>query len=200
MTDWRKPANWVLISLFISLLCFSPLPVYSEIQATSGTSTDTSTATSASAGTPAGTGSSDSAPAGDATEKGGASQTMTLAPSGGSFGGNSITGMSNVSTNFAGAATFNIPIEVPPGRGAIAPNLALNYNSQLGNGWVGQGWTLDMGAIQRSTRFGVNYGNDNYVVLINGSSADLVPIGGNYYAAKYEGEFLRYYYNSSTGG
>lgn len=55
---------------------------------------------------------------------------------------------------FTGAATHNIPIQVPPGRGGMAPQILLTYNSYQGNGWVGVGWNLDMGAIQRSTRGG----------------------------------------------
>jgi hypothetical protein len=39
-----------------------------------------------------------------------------------------------------GAASAAVPIEVPPGRNGIAPNLALTYNSNAGNGWIGVGW------------------------------------------------------------
>jgi len=55
-----------------------------------------------------------------------------------------------------GAATYSIPLEVPPGRAGMAPKLALRYNSYQSNSWIGVGWDLDMGAIQRSTKFGVN--------------------------------------------
>src|SRR3990172_2788183 len=39
-----------------------------------------------------------------------------------------------------GAATINIPIEVPPGRLGIAPNISLTYNSYQKNGPLGVGW------------------------------------------------------------
>ena len=52
----------------------------------------------------------------------------------------------------SGAATTSIPIEVPPGRKGMAPNLSLNYNSNSSNGWIGVGWGLDMGGIQRNTK------------------------------------------------
>ena len=75
---------------------------------------------------------------------------------------------------FSGAATVKIPIDVPPGRAGMAPSLALTYNSHQGNGWIGVGWSLDMGSIQRSTKRGVDYSANDYVAVINGSSSDLV--------------------------
>lgn len=108
----------------------------------------------------------------------------------------------NVS-RFAGAATAKIPIEVPPGRKGIAPQLALTYSSQQGSGWIGMGWMIDLGAIQRSTKRGVSYSTNNYVAAINGSSAELVPRadwGTNYYGARIEGTLSKYYYNAASGG
>jgi hypothetical protein len=70
----------------------------------------------------------------------------------------------NIRNNpFSGTAVYSIPIEVPPGRNGIAPNLALVYNSMAGNGWLGVGWNLDMGAIQRSIKFGVNYTSNDFI-------------------------------------
>ena len=62
-----------------------------------------------------------------------------------------------------GAAVVSIAIEVPPGRAGISPNLALSYNSSSGYGWVGMGWTLEPGAIQRSTKNGVDYNGNDFI-------------------------------------
>lgn len=96
-----------------------------------------------------------------------------------------------------GAASTSIPIEVPPGRKGMAPNLSLNYNSfTMSNGWVGTGWHLDMGDIRKSGRTNVPY-----VFVINGSPVELITRsqwGAGYYGAKIEGEFTKYYLNSDT--
>ncbi|MBI5343478.1 MAG: VCBS repeat-containing protein [Deltaproteobacteria bacterium] len=122
---------------------------------------------------------------------------------GGGASGNQINQLTVTNSTFTGAATTSIPIEVPPGRNSMAPNLALTYLSQRGNGWVGVGWNIDMGAIQRSTKFGVHYNDNAFVAIANGSSSDLVPRGDwgvNYYGAKIEGAFLKYFDNTATGG
>lgn len=43
----------------------------------------------------------------------------------------------------SGAASYTIPIEVPPGIGGMTPQLALTYSSRSRNGFLGVGWSLD---------------------------------------------------------
>ena len=59
-----------------------------------------------------------------------------------------------VSSN-TGAASDRIPIEVPPGPGGLAPQLALTYSSRTGDGPFGVGWSLGIPEIRCSGRLGV---------------------------------------------
>ena len=92
-----------------------------------------------------------------------------------------------------GAASSSIPIVVPPGRNGIQPKLALSYSSsKKRNGVVGVGWNLSMGSIQRNTRFGLDYDENDYVVSMEGASGELVN-QGSYYGLEIEGAFHRFY-------
>ncbi|WP_223786729.1 RHS repeat-associated core domain-containing protein [Marinicella meishanensis] len=42
----------------------------------------------------------------------------------------------------SGSANYSLPIFAPKGRGGLAPQLALSYNSNAGNGIAGQGWNI----------------------------------------------------------
>lgn len=43
----------------------------------------------------------------------------------------------------SGAATYSIPIELPPVPSGVMPEISLNYSSMGGNGYMGLGWSLD---------------------------------------------------------
>ncbi|WP_437523831.1 SpvB/TcaC N-terminal domain-containing protein [Sorangium sp. So ce726] len=55
----------------------------------------------------------------------------------------------------SGAARLSHAIEVPPGRNGIQPALAIAYDSEHRNGWLGVGWDLRLSSIEIDTRFGV---------------------------------------------
>jgi RHS repeat-associated protein len=44
-----------------------------------------------------------------------------------------------------GAATYSVPIEVPPGRRGMQPSVSLEYSSRAGNGIAGMGFSLSAG-------------------------------------------------------
>jgi len=65
--------------------------------------------------------------------------TFTADPTQGAVAG-SIQGQFDVSPT--GAATYSVPIEVPPGIQGMQPNISLVYNSQSGNGIAGMCWNI----------------------------------------------------------
>jgi hypothetical protein len=54
----------------------------------------------------------------------------------------------------SGGAGLAHPLEIPPGRADVQPDLAFTYDSGGGTGWVGTGWDLSVGAITVDTEFG----------------------------------------------
>ncbi|RPI79750.1 MAG: hypothetical protein EHM45_01695, partial [Desulfobacteraceae bacterium] len=103
---------------------------------------------------------------------------------------------------FTGSAGYKVPIAVPPGRNGLAPSLALTYNSYRGLSWVGMGWDLNLGCIRRSTKRSVDYNADDFVADSNGSSEELISAvswGANYYRAKIEEGFTKYFRNGTDG-
>ena len=91
-----------------------------------------------------------------------------------------------------GAATYSIPIAVPPGTAGMKPSLSLNYSSQSGNGLLGMGWSLGgLSVIHRCPKTvaqdgvlgGVNFdANDRFCI----DGQRLVAITGTYGAPNTE--------------
>jgi Salmonella virulence plasmid 65kDa B protein/FG-GAP-like repeat/Insecticide toxin TcdB middle/N-terminal region len=85
-----------------------------------------------------------------------------------------------------GAATYTIPVVVPPGTAGMNPSLSLSYSSQGSNGLLGVGWALDgLASIVRCPQTiaqdgvagSVNYDNNDRFCL---DGQRLVAISGVY--------------------
>jgi RHS repeat-associated protein len=75
-----------------------------------------------------------------------------------------------------GAATYSIPIVVPPGTAGLAPSLSLNYSSQSGNGILGFGWSL--GGLPAMTRCPQTYAQDGTHMGVNYNANDRFCLDG----------------------
>jgi len=63
--------------------------------------------------------------------------------------------MSPPQANNSGTANMSYPIQIPAGRQGMQPQLAISYNSEGGNGWLGVGWGMNIPSISVETRWGV---------------------------------------------
>lgn len=53
-----------------------------------------------------------------------------------------------------GDANISYPIKIPSGRNGMQPNVGISYNSDGGNGWLGQGWNMSTPAISIDSKWG----------------------------------------------
>ena len=104
--------------------------------------------------------------------------------------------------NNMGDARLSYPIEIPSGRNGLQPQLAVQYNSSGGNGWMGLGWDIPMQAITIDTRWGVPLYDTNLeteTYLLNGEQftpvanrGELKPrTQGKIFHTRVEGQFRR---------
>jgi RHS repeat-associated protein len=140
---------------------------------------------------------------GSAGQQSFAAKAATLSgPTGGS-GQAPVSGSGTITPDlFTGTLSDSMPIDIPAGINGMQPSLALTYHSNGGNGWLGLGWDLELGSIERSTKNGLDYSADNYMLRMAGSTIDLVPISKDEYGvsipanqyqyrAKIEGLFFK---------
>src|SRR5882724_7981490 len=94
-----------------------------------------------------------------------------------------------------GTGSLHVPIAVTPARSGFAPDLALSYDSAVGNGPFGAGWRLSAPNITRKTdKHLPTYDDDTDVFVLSGIE-DLVPTGTangvTRYQPRVEGGFAR---------
>jgi RHS repeat-associated protein len=100
---------------------------------------------------------------------------------------------------FSGQLGGSYPVSLPPGRGGMSPALSLEYTSGAGNGWLGVGWSLVVGSIERQTKSGVNYADDKYVFHSNQGLETLVA-QGNIYATEIAARFEKFEKKQAADG
>ncbi len=75
-----------------------------------------------------------------------------------------------------GESSYSMQIAVPPGGGGLAPNLALSYSSQQGDGYMGLGWALT--GLPSITRCAPTLAQDGVVGTITYTMTDKFCLDG----------------------
>ncbi|WP_462163193.1 SpvB/TcaC N-terminal domain-containing protein [Pseudoalteromonas xiamenensis] len=75
-----------------------------------------------------------------------------------------------------GAASYSIPIQLPPGRANFQPQVALTYSSRTGNGIAGVGWSISGGS--SISRCASTYAQDGFTQNPNYSTQDKLCLDG----------------------
>jgi RHS repeat-associated protein len=77
-----------------------------------------------------------------------------------------------------GTGSLSVPMALTPGRSGFSPKLSLSYDSGLGNGPFGIGWSLSLPSITRKTDKGLPQYRDSEEsdVFILSGAEDLVPV------------------------
>ncbi|MFY8274640.1 SpvB/TcaC N-terminal domain-containing protein [Pseudoalteromonas sp. SSDWG2] len=78
--------------------------------------------------------------------------------------------------NEQGAATYNVPITLPPGTAGVQPQLALSYNSLGGDGIMGRGWNVS--GLESISRCGKSFVFDDEQGGVDLSTNDRLCING----------------------
>ncbi|MFH0820477.1 MAG: toxin TcdB middle/N-terminal domain-containing protein [Candidatus Peregrinibacteria bacterium] len=109
---------------------------------------------------------------------------------------------------FTGAAIYDYPLALPPGRNGLTPSLSLTYNSQADNkteNIVGYHWDITQFSIKRLNKHGVDklYQETFFVAETPAGSGELVPMNlsgeqQGEYGLKTEGSFSRYEFLSDV--
>ena len=100
----------------------------------------------------------------------------------------------------SGSLIYSYPLNLPPGRNGLAPDLSLKYSSQPGSNAnvVGYGWDFTIPFIERINRAGsdVMSGQTFFYSTMDGELASSFP--GVYGPIAETGKFLKYRFSTST--
>ena len=111
---------------------------------------------------------------------------------------------------FTGRFGYNVPLDLAPARHGSAPNLELIYNSANPNSWCGVGWDLDLGYIERETKYGIPVqwsggkpvlaydDSKGFLFSFKNKMSDLAQISSGVYRAQIESDFLQFQFSASA--
>jgi len=109
-------------------------------------------------------------------------------------GSTAFSGLASSPTSnlFTGEMNLSVPILIPPARKMATPELTLRYSSSArGQTGFGQGWSLPLGAVYRSTRGGVpRCGDSEFDVQLPNGAFELVHVDGDLYHARTDQAFV----------
>ncbi|MCK5673403.1 MAG: hypothetical protein KAH95_08495, partial [Spirochaetales bacterium] len=111
-----------------------------------------------------------------------------------------VMSLKGLTPDSGGSASFQIPLNIPPGRGSAYPNLALSYNSESPNSWMGRGFDISVPSITTDTRFGLPKYDDTDTYILGGEELVLTSSSGSgkIYRSRVEKEFKRIVRTQST--
>lgn len=92
-----------------------------------------------------------------------------------------LTLISPPSASQRGDANLSYPIKIPAGRNGMQPQIGLQYNSESGNGWLGEGWNLSTPAISLDTRWGTptfDANTESEMYVLNGEQLMFPKLNG----------------------
>ena len=87
---------------------------------------------------------------------------------------------------FTGAFSLTIPFALPPAKGMSMPPLHLSYDSHSGQSDMGVGWDLSAGVIARSSKRGIDYSREDFVVFLGSATSELTRITAQLYRDRYD--------------
>ncbi|WP_298900882.1 RHS repeat-associated core domain-containing protein [uncultured Psychroserpens sp.] len=97
-------------------------------------------------------------------------------PGGTTSSGYAGTTADKFSVSLTGAATYSVPINLPPGIKDIAPNIGISFSSQATNGLAGWGWNVS--GLSTITRIPASNHHDGLIDAVDFDSSDRFAIDG----------------------
>lgn len=97
---------------------------------------------------------------------------------------NPLAGVQNITpptANHKGSANVTYPIIIPSGRKGMQPNISISYDSDKSNGWMGEGWDVNVSSsITLDTRWGSPKFDSQFETELYTLDGSMLVYDGNY--------------------